>query len=273
MPRRARLVAATLVLTVVATLIPPPAAGQRPTPVETAPVETRAMADTLTVAGRLEANRRIMLTPEVNGHVAEIRFEEGERVEAGTVLVVLDAALEQARLARADADLAADRRALERARTLAERGAGTEAAVDEAQAAYDRTRAEVQVRQTLLQKTRITAPFSGRTGFRQVDLGAYVGPGDPLVSLVDADPIEVAFDLPGRVAGTLGVGDTVTVRPDSFAPEADGLSATVTAIDPAVDPAALALGVRAELANPDGALRPGMFVRVEAVLDRVADAR
>lgn len=283
MPKRVRRVAVAVALSVVAIFpIPPllpgpvaPAAAQEeaaddgrpPTPVETAPAESRSLTEILTVPGSLEARARVEVAVEVEGRVAEVVFEEGAEVAEGDLLATLDTALARAQLARADADLEANRRALARAETLAERGAGTEEAVDEASAALARTRAEVQYRQTLLQKHRITAPFDGRVAFRRVDPGAYVSPGTPVVELVDADPIEVAFEVPAEHAGAVAPGHAVTVDLDGEPREA-----RVVAIAPAADSGTRGLALRAEIPNGDGRLLPGRFVRVEVPLRTVDDA-
>ncbi|AFK57200.1 efflux RND transporter periplasmic adaptor subunit [Tistrella mobilis] len=278
-PLRARPAAAAIPVLAAAllTMLPVPGIGAafaqgapQGMPVEAAKARLEPFAETITVAGGLEAVQAIDVASEITGRLSAIEVADGARVKAGQVLFRLDDAIARTVLAEAQASIEVNRRNAERARDLARRGAGTARASDEAEAELLITQAQVQSAKVQLEKTVITAPFDGIAGFRQVDLGAYVSPGQTLTTLDDIDPIRAVFRLPERFAGSVHPGTAVTVEVEAFPGER--FPARVAAIDPRLDPGGRSLAVRAEIDNADGRLKPGMFARITAVLNEIGDA-
>jgi membrane fusion protein (multidrug efflux system) len=244
---------------------PPP-----PAVVASAEARSESWSPVLSAVGSLVATQGVAVTNEVAGQVREINFRSGEKVKAGEVVVQLDDQVDRATLD----GLVAERKLAEiqfkRARELfKENQAVPEASVDEAQAKLDSARAHVVAQEALIAKKRIRAPFSGLLGIRQVNVGQFLNPGSPIVQLEALDPIYADFSLPERNFARLGVGQDVEVRVQSYGDQV--FKGRIAALNPGVDAATRTVRVRAELDNPDGRLRPGMFAEVRLTLPEPRD--
>lgn len=238
-------------------LVPPPE------PVSSATVERVEWAATREAIGTLVAEQGVTLGAELPGTVREIAFESGSQVGKGAVLVKLDTSSEQAQLAAATADAALARISLERAQTLRRGEANAQADLDAAQARAKQANAAVANLEATIAKKTIRAPFAGRISIRQVELGQIVAPGTPVASLQSVSPIHADFWVSQRALADVKPAQQVRMRTDAF-PDAhwDG---RITIVNPEVDVATRNVRIRATFANPDGRLRPGMFVNVEVV--------
>ncbi len=237
------------------------ALSNRPAPVHTV-TATEAGSATwqprIRAVGSLTAVRGVDIAAEIDGRVTEVAVEDGAMVDRREVLVRLDDDGLRAELrgARAEARLAQIE--LERQRRLRRQNANSEADVDRAESELEQARARVDSVQAALAKKTIRAPFAGRVGIVQVDLGQYVQIGRGIVTLQTLDPIHVDFTVPQQQLARIGTGQPVEVRADAYAGRRfDG---EVVAISPQVDQSTRNVSVRARLPNPDGVLRPGMFV-------------
>jgi membrane fusion protein (multidrug efflux system) len=106
----------------------------------------------------------------------------------------------------------------------------------------------------------VRAPFAGRLGVRQVDVGQYIAAGTAIVTLQQLDPMFVDFYLPQQALGQIAVGQKVTVSADAYPGKAfDGV---ISSLGAKVDSSSRMLQVRASIPNPDGKLLPGMFLSV-----------
>ncbi|MGE0744518.1 MAG: efflux RND transporter periplasmic adaptor subunit [Rhodospirillales bacterium] len=245
-------------------------AEPKATVVEATPAAVEAVTESIQAVGTLQPNEYVVVAPEIPGRIAAIRFKEGERAKAGEPLVLLDAAILRAELAKARSDLTLAEANRERAMTLARQGSGTLRARDEAVAAYQAAQAEVALAEARLEKATIAAPISGIVGLRAISPGAYVNPGDRLVELSDIDAIKVDFRVSELAFSELRTGQTVHVTVDALpGREFDG---TIYAIDPIVDVNGRAVRLRARVPNPDRVLSPGLFARVGIVVDRRENA-
>jgi membrane fusion protein (multidrug efflux system) len=217
---------------------------------------------TLGVIGTATPVQGVTVSADLPGIVSRIRFESGRFVQRGDVLVELDTRQEDAQLAAAEAERELARLNFERMQGLIKDGAISRADYDRAAAERKQTEARVgEIRATIARKT-IRAPFSGVLGIRQVHLGQYLAPGDPVVPLQSLDPIYVNFGVPQQDAGDLRAGRKVRVTADDL--PGLQLEGRVTAVDSIVDESTRNVTVQARLSNPGGRVRPGMFVQVEA---------
>ncbi|HEX2452172.1 MAG TPA: efflux RND transporter periplasmic adaptor subunit [Vicinamibacterales bacterium] len=204
----------------------------------------------------------VTVSADLPGIVDRIRFESGRAVQDGEVLVELDTRQERAQLAAAEAQRDLAQLNFKRMENLVEDGAIARADYDRAAAEQKSTEARVgEIRATIERKV-IHAPFSGVLGIRQVHLGQYLSAGDPVVSLQALDPIYVNFGVPQQEAGQLKAGRRVRLTADNL--DNVVLTGRVTALDSVVDETTRNVRVQATFANPNGKLRPGMFVQVEA---------
>lgn len=238
--------------------------------VEASRVAIDAVIEDIRAVGSLQPNEAVIVSSEIAGRIERLRFTEGEEVEAGDVLVELDATILRAELAKIQSDLTLAEANRERAMTLARRGAGTLRARDEAIAAHQAAVADVALAQARLDKASITAPFSGIVGLRAVSAGAYVTPGDRLVGLADIDPIKVDFRVPELVLSSVRAGQAIRVTVDAVPGRT--FEGRIYAIDPTVDVNGRAVRLRALIPNPDRALFPGLFARVQIVVERRENA-
>jgi len=214
---------------------------------------------TLNAIGTVAAVQGVTVSADLPGTVERIKFESGNSVREGEILAVLDARQEHAQLAAAEAQHELARLNFERLRGLLNERVISQAEFDRATAEQDQTEARVgEIRATIDRKT-IRAPFTGVLGIRQVNLGQYLSAGDALVTLQSLNPIYVNFGVPQQAAGQVRVGRTVRLAMDDSS--SASFTGRITAIDSIVDEATRNVQVQATLANPQGTLRPGMFVQ------------
>jgi len=213
-----------------------------------------------TATGSARASKGADLAAEIGGVVDEIDFESGQTVSEGTVLLRLRPNDDDAKLAQlqATADLAGI--TLQRdQKQLAMHGVA-QATVDSDSASLKVARAQVAAQQAVMAEKVIRAPFAGRLGVRQVDLGEFMAAGTMIVTLQQLDPMFVDFYLPQQALGQIAVGEKVRVSADAYPGQTfDGV---VLALNSKVDPSSRMLQVRASIPNPDGRLLPGMFLTV-----------
>ena len=220
----------------------------------------------LTAIGTVAAVHGVMVSADLPGVVDKIHFESGRSVTEGTVLAELDSRQERAQLAAAASQLELARLSLERARGLHESGVLAQADLDRAVADFTQGQARITELKATIERKTIRAPFSGVLGIRQANLGQYLAAGDRIVSLESHDPIYVNFSVPQQELGRIRPGVAVRVKTQGASGPAAVLTGKVTALDSVVDEATRNVQVQATLPNPDGALRPGMFVEAEAIL-------
>jgi membrane fusion protein (multidrug efflux system) len=234
-----------------------------PESVSSAKVASAEWQTTRSAIGSLVAVRGVTLGAELPGLVREVSFESGALVRKGTVLVRLDTSTEEAQLAAAQADDALARLNFDRAKSLREGGANTQADLEAAEARHKQAEATVHSLQATIAKKTIRAPFDGRIAIRQVELGQVVSSGTPIASLQSVHPIYAEFWLAQQALADLKVGQKVRVRTDTFPGSA--WEGEVSVVNSEVDVATRNVRVRAAVGNADGRLRPGMFVNVEVL--------
>lgn len=248
----------------------PPPMVPPPTPVVATIVRPTSVPNALSAVGSLRAVREVILAPEVAGRITGLGFEGGGHVRAGAVLVQLYDGPERADRAAALAQAVLARQQLARSSGLLATGAESRETLQQRQSDYDRAAAAVQQLDARLAQKRIVAPFAGQLGVRRVNRGQYVNPGDPVATLTDLDRLYVDFAVPQQQLAKLRPGRAVTVTSDAW--PGRSFTARVTVIDPQVSQESRNIPVRAELPNPDHALRPGMYVTAALRLDATPNA-
>jgi multidrug efflux system membrane fusion protein len=241
-------------------------AHNKPPPAEISAVEaTRGVAPQLAPAiGSLSAVHQVTVNPEVGGRVVKIFFEPGQTVKAGDPLVQLNDAPERGDLANYEAQARWAQISLSRAQALRKNNFASQEQVDQAQSQLDQARAQILKTDALIKQKLVTAPFAGQLGVRQVNLGQYLNPGASIATLTDLSTLWVNFTLPSRTRPEIKLGQQVQVSVDAFPNRK--FTAEVTTIEPQISPDTRTLEVQATMANPDGALLPGMFVNADVVL-------
>lgn len=248
----------------------PGAATERGIAVEVQPVAVTTVIEDINAVGTLRPNESLFVAPEIAGRVEKIRFDEGEKVKAGSVLIELDASILRAELAKARSDLALAKANYDRASTLASQGNASLRSRDETQAAFLAGQANLALAEARFQKATLTAPLSGVVGLRVVSVGAYVTPGEKIVELSDVDTLKVDFRVPELRRANLKTGQSIKIAVDAI-PDAE-FDGTIYAIDPTVDINGRAIRIRARVPNPDGRLSPGLFARIQIIVERRENA-
>lgn len=237
---------------------------QPPATVAAARVHEESWRPHFSSVGSLVASEGVSVTNEVAGQVRKIHFKSGQQVEEGDLLLELDDSVDRAELAGALAEQRLAEIRFNRARDLLERNAVSKADYDEARANLDNAKARVQSRRELVAKKKIRAPFSGRLGIRQVDVGQFLSPGSAIVPLQALDPIYVDYSLPEQHLNRLHPGQELTLSVKAWPDRV--FHGEISAINPGIDPQTRNVRIRGTLDNPEQQLRPGMFAEVQTLL-------
>jgi len=216
---------------------------------------------TINAIGTVAAVKGVTVSADLPGIVERISFDSGAWLHDGDELARLDTRQEQAQLAAAEAQRQLAKANFTRMEGLLEERVISKAEFDRANADYRQTDARVGEIKAAIDRKTIRAPFAGVLGLRHVNLGQYLSGGDALVTLQSLNPIYVNFGVPQQAMAQLRAGRTVRVAAQDVGGAA--FNGRITAIDSVVDEATRNVQVQATLANPQGTLRPGMFVQTE----------
>jgi membrane fusion protein (multidrug efflux system) len=240
-----------------------------PVNVQVLTVEPRDLPRTLSAVGSLQSPQMTTVASEIAGTVVSIDIPEGQRIERRHVLARLDDAEVRAALAIAAARLRNARDRLARLESLRAESVSSEQAFDDAKSEFDAAEGEFERAEIRLQKTTIRAPFTGVLGLRQLNVGQYVEPGDPVVEITQVHPLELVFSLPQRHVSEIALGQSVLGLVGLCEARFEG---RVDAVDPRVDPATRTVRVNALVPNEDGSLYAGMSVRVRLLVGTLPGA-
>jgi membrane fusion protein (multidrug efflux system) len=234
------------------------------TTVTSASVKEEDWAPVLSAVGSVSAVQGAIVSAELGGVVAEIGFPNGGEAKKGDVLLKLDSSSEDAQLHTAEADLELARANLQRTRDLAARKVVSKQELDAAESAFGQKQGTVDNMRAFISKKQVRAPFDGQLGIRQVNVGQMINPGQQVVSLQALDPVFVDFALPQQELSKLAPGLETHVRTDAILGRE--FTGKLTALNSMVDTVTRNVTLQATLDNPDHALKPGMFVKVDVVL-------
>ncbi|TAK96835.1 MAG: efflux RND transporter periplasmic adaptor subunit [Verrucomicrobia bacterium] len=235
-----------------------------PESISSAVVHEEKWQGTLGAIGSVTAIQGVNVTPEIDGTVREIAFESGAIVAKGDLLVRLDTSSEEAQLRATEAQAELARLNAERSRKLRAENTISQADLDTAEATLKQTLADADAIRAAIGKKTIRAPFAGRLGIRQVNLGEYLEKGKNIVSLQALSPISVEFSLPQQELAQLSRGMRVRLATDAY-PDRK-FEGELTAINPDLDANTRSVRVQATFENKEQLLRPGMFARVDVLL-------
>ncbi len=243
--------------------------SQPPTSISSEVAAKAQWETTLASVGALEASQGVLITADIAGRISSINFEAGANVEKGTLLVEQEVSSEMTQLEAAEADKSLAQSNLNRVDRLFRKKLISRSEYDAADAAFKSASARAETVKASLDKKQIVAPFAGRLGLRQVDLGQNISAGTPIVSLQSANPMLLNFSLPQHHLSHLSNGLSVRMRTDAI-PERT-FNGKITAINSEINAATRAVDLQATFRNPDNALLPGMFATVEVVLPEISD--
>jgi membrane fusion protein (multidrug efflux system) len=229
-----------------------------PIGVAAVPVRSEQISFELEALGTSRANESVEITAKVVNQVTAVRFIEGQQVAKGSVLVELDSAQVRADLAAAEATLIESRSQYQRSRELYTTKILSDSQLEQIEATFRANEARVASARARVNDTVIRAPFAGRVGLRRVSVGSLISPGTVITTLDDTSTIKLDFTVPETFLPVVKPGLEITAR--SIAYPDTTFSGKVSSIDSRVDPASRSVTVRALLPNPEGLLKPGMFL-------------
>ena len=239
-------------------------------PVVVGIAEQAALIDEVPLTGTVTSPRVAKLSAEVSGLVKSIRVEEGDRVEAGDVLLTLDPELDQLSLEAARAateqaqhELADAKRRLVEAERLAPQKSipvtalrSLEAEVRIDGSTLQRFTAEQRRHEARLRRRQVPAPFAGVIVRKMTETGEWIEPGDTVVELIATEGLRIDFQVPQRVFPKVTSDTEVRVHLDAFSQQT--FNGKISAIVPVSDPSARTFLMRVTLDATDVAMTPGM---------------
>ncbi len=251
-------------------------------PVETLALRPREYVDIFTITGLVSADEDIQIASETSGRVTAVKFEQGDQVEKGDVLLLLDDDTVQAQIRRLRATIErektqmnAAKKDLQREQSLFSEGVGSEKAFDDAESRVEMLEDQVKEAQAALEealvlekKFTLRAPISGRIAERYIGVGEYVNPGDRIADLVKIDRVRFEFALAERDVPRVSVGQELEFSIDAY----PGLllSAPIAFISPSGNETTRTFSVVLMLKNPEErSLLPGMSGKVKVVREKL----
>jgi len=231
-----------------------------PVSVSVAKVKSASWRQSLFAVGSVVAEQGVEVTASLPGTVIDIKFNSGEEVKRGKLLVQMDVGVDLAQLDGLIASKELRDLQFRRAKKLFDERQISQSDFDVARAALDEADAEMAAKKEYIARKRVYAPFDGTLGIRMIDLGDHLEPGDPVVPLQMLDPIHVDYALPEQFLRQLEIGQAIEIEVPAYPDQR--FFGVVTAFDPGIDPNTRNIKIRATIQNPFRRLRPGMFAEV-----------
>lgn len=236
-----------------------------PETVSSVEVQRAQWPETIKAVGSITPVQGVNVTAEIAGTVVAIAFESGALVKQGDLLVKLDTSSEEAQLRALDAQTELARLNAKRIRDLRAEKAVSQSELDSAEATLAQFQGNADAIRATIAKKTIRAPFAGRLGIRQVNVGEFVDAGRTvIVSLQALDRVYADFSLPQQELSRINEGLGVRLTTDAY-PDRQ-FHGKLTSLNPDLDVTTRSVRVQATLDNPGELLRPGMFARVEVLL-------
>ncbi len=239
-------------------------------PVKAQPVKVAKVDSEVTAVGTLIASEAVVLRPEIAGRIIELNFQEGQAVQKGAKLVTFDPSEYQAQVAGSSAEARTESQRYDRAKEMLEQKFISQEALDVARGNMERAQARRRQDEVLLSKAVISAPFSGIVGLRLVSPGAYVKAGEDIARLENISSLKLDFRVPEVYLSKIRPKQDLTIRVDAY--PTDFFPGRIYALEPSVDEKTRTVVVRAQIPNQHAKLRPGMFARVNVLLETRSDA-
>ena len=239
--------------------------GERAVPVTAMTVSAQQWTPVIETTGLVRPNQGAMLSAQSAGTISKVLVTNGQSVKKGDLLVELDSSVERASLQAAEAQVISLRQTYQRYANLAKSGGISQQELDNAKAAYDAQVANVESLKATIARRQIVAPFDGKAGIVKVNVGQYVSNGTEIVRVEDRSSMKVDFAIAQNLLEKLHIGQKVTATADARLGET--FSATISAIEPAINSSTGLIDVQATFDPEDGEkLLSGMFTRLNVAL-------
>ncbi len=232
-------------------------------------VQPGPLQELLKTTGTLLADEEVELSFEGQGKIESILFKEGTYVSKGQVLARLNNDDLQAQLVKLTLQNKLLQERVDRQKVLLAREAISQESYDQLMTDLHSNEAEIKLIHVQIDKTEIRAPFDGIIGLRYISEGAYVNPATRIARLIKIQPLKIEFAIPERYADQVKAGSVLNFTIEN-SPE--NHTASVYALEPAVDPGTRTITIRALFPNKGARLQPGRFVSVQLVIRERKDA-
>jgi len=231
--------------------------------VQVVAVEARQqpLVETVPLVGSIAANETIEVKSETDGIVSEITFSEGQRVEKGQLLVVLDETKFATAVNEAEANFKLSQATYERSQQLFRDKLMSQQDFDQAVATFSMNHANLELRQRLLKDARVYAAFAGTVGARQISPGQVISRNSTLTWLVDLDTVKVEVKVPEKYLGQVQIGQPLEFNVAAYPGEK--FTGEVYFISPQIDESTRTALVKARIPNPGAKLKGGMFASLD----------
>ncbi len=241
----------------------------QPIVVSVSQVGTSTIPNKVPALGSLSAIQQVTISAEVDGRISAIYFTNGSEVAKGMPIIQLDNQKAKADYQSAVTDLQLDQSKYERSAKLVNE-AVSQQDLDTLKAEVAQKQANVQNTLTDLNQKQVDAPFAGVVGAFQVQTGAYIKAGDPIVTLVNTDQLRADYNISESLLPELKMGQLVELTVSTYPNQI--FYGTVNYISPMVDQSTRTVEVQALVPNPKHLLSPGMFVRIMQQISTIKDA-
>jgi RND family efflux transporter MFP subunit len=216
------------------------------------------------VVGTVQAVERAEISSKITGNIITLQVDLGSRVKQGELLVELSAGEISARVQQAKAQLEQTKRNLAREESLLRKNAATPQTVKSLQDSTRIAEAAYKEAVTMLDYSRITAPFSGIITKKLGNVGDLATPGKPLLYIEEENNLQVLTDIPEAMMLRINKDDRLSVLVPSVDLTIEGVVAEVS---PIADPSSRSAPIKLRIA-PDPRLRSGQFARVTLALEQ-----
>jgi membrane fusion protein (multidrug efflux system) len=232
-------------------------------------VKYQNLDNEIATVGTIVANEEVEIRSELPRKITGIYFKEGSFVPKGKVLFKLDDSDLLAQLRKLELDEQLQMKQAEREQQLLEKGLLTSEEYDIRQTNIEKIRADIEIIKISIDKTDITAPFSGITGFRNVSDGSFVNNTVVLTTVKDIRKVKVDFSIPEKYISEFSKGQQITFKVEGYEDEFKG---TVVSFDPQLNENTRSIVLRALADNSGSKLLPGSFVKVNLQLSEISNA-
>ncbi len=235
-----------------------------------AEAKKQSIEDKISLVGSMAANESVEIKSEIDGAVEEIKFEEGQKVEKGQLLIAIDKSKLEASLAQAEANFKLAQTTGKRYQSLVESQAISKQEFDQAQGSLEAAKASADLVKAQLRDATIEAPFEGVMGERLISVGQFITKGASLTFLINQNPMKAEFRIPEKYLGQLKEKQTIEITVAAYPKEI--FKGEVYFIDPQIDAITRTALVKALVPNTDGKLRVGMFANLDLIVNVREDA-
>ncbi len=233
-------------------------------PVEVAQVRQGSVTAFYSTTATLEAEREARVVPRLGGTIVELFVEEGDRVKAGEPLARIDDDRYRLSLAQAEANVRRLEQDFRRSQEMQARDLISAEAFERAKFEYEAQRAQFDLAKLELSHATITSPIDGVVSERMIKVGNTVNTSEPAFVVTSMDTLLATLHVPERELSRLAAGQPAHISVDALAGRR--FEGRIQRISPVVDPTTGTFRTTVEVTS-DGALKPGMFGRVNIVYD------